>query len=159
MATIDMKQGGSSAGLQVRPTAQPGVVSIKIRGADAATAKGSSLAAADVIQVLDLPAGITEAYATINVITADTGTTLTMDLGDATAADEWVDGADITTTGFKAQGTNGIFDQKKLVTSADVLKLTIATLSAANDDWELEVLVELTDMSGNPRARSAKDNP
>lgn len=157
MATIDLKQGGSTGIVNYCPTAQPGVVSIRITGADAAAAKGSALAATDVIEVMDLRVGCTEAYATINVRTADTGTTLTVDLGDGTAADEWVDGADFTSTGFKAQGTNGIFDQKKLVTSADVLKLTIATATAANDDWEAEILVELTDYTGNPRARAAKD--
>lgn len=159
MATINLKQGGSTAGLEVRPTAQPGVVSIRVRGADAATAKGSALAAADVIQVMDLPAGATLAFVTLNVRTADTGTTLTMDVGDATAADEWVDGADATATGFKAQGTNGIFFNKKLVTTADTLDITLVTLTAAGDDWEVEVLAEVTDYNGKPRARSAKDNP
>ena len=48
MATIDLKQGDSTAGLQVCPTAQPGVVSIRVTGAQAAAAKGSALAAADV---------------------------------------------------------------------------------------------------------------
>lgn len=157
MATINLIQGQNYAGLAVRPTAQPGVVSIRVTGAEAAAAKGSALAAADVINILNLPAGTTAAYGTVNVRKADSGTTLTVDLGDGTAADEWVDGADATTTGYKAQGTNGVFDQKKLYTAADTLFLTIATASAANDDWEIEVLIEITDYTGNPRARVAKD--
>ena len=159
MATVNMIQGGSVAGLAWTPSAQPGIVSVRLRGADAATTKGSALAASDVIQVLTIPAGTVLAGATLYVRTADTGTTLTMDLGDGTAADEWVDGVDATATGYAAQGTNGIFDQRKLYTSADTLKITIATLSSANDDWEVEVLAQFVDYSGNPRARAAKDNP
>lgn len=159
MATVDLKQGGSTAGLQMCPTAQPGVVSIRVRGADAAAAKGSALAAADIIEVMDIPAGVVVSNATINVRTADTGTTLTFDLGDTATADEWVDGADGTTAGYKAQGTNGVFSQSILYTSASVLELAIITATAANDDWEVEVLAELTDYTGNPRAQAAKDNP
>lgn len=159
MATIDLKQGGSAAGLEVRPTAQPGVVSVKVRAADAVAAKGSALAAADIIEIMDIPAGTAVGFATLNVVTADTGTTLTFDLGDTATADEFVDGADGTTTGYKAQGTNGVFSQKILYSSASTLELLVATATSANDDWEVDVLFEVTDYSGNPRARAAKDNP
>ena len=158
MADIDLKQGGNTAGLSIRPTAQPGIVSIRVTGKDAVAANGGNdLAANDTIQLMDLPAGTTVAYGTLNVRKADSGTTLTFDLGDATDADRWVDGADITTTGFKAQGTSGIFDQKILITSAASLQLTIATLTAAEDDWEMEALIEITDFTGNPRVAPAKD--
>jgi len=157
MANIDLKQGGATAGLGMAATAAPGIVSVRVTGAQAAAAKGSALAAADIIYVADIPAGTVVSGATLNVITADTGTTLTFDLGDGTAADEWVDGADGTSTGYAAQGTNGIFDQRKFYSSADVLDLKIATASSASDDWEVEILFEMADYTGNPRAKSAKD--
>ena len=55
------------------------------------------------------------------------------------------------------QGTNGLFDVSKLYASADVIDLTVKTLSGANDDWEVEILFEMADYTGNPRAKSAKD--
>ena len=157
MANIDMKRGGSVVGFSDTSQATPGVVSIKLTGADAVAAKGGALAANDIIYVCDIPAGARISGATLNVITADTGTTLTFDLGDGTAADEWVDGADGTTTGFAAEGTNGVFSQQKLYTSADVLDLKVATASSADDNWEVEVLFELVDYSGNPRAKTLKE--
>jgi len=158
MATVStLKQGGTGAGLGNFNTKQPGVVSVRLRGADAADAKGSALAANDLIQVCTIPAGTTVGFATLNVLTADTGTTLTFDLGDGSTADEFVDGADGTTAGFAAQGTNGVFSQKILYTSADVLQLKVVTASSANDDWEVEVLFEVTDYNSKPRPQSAKD--
>lgn len=157
MADINLKQGGSAVGLGTAGTAQPGVVSVVLKGSDAAAAKGSALAANDIIFVADIPAKCTVGNAMVRVLSADTGTTLTFDLGDATAADEWVDGVDGTTAGDSSQGTNGVFDQVKYYASADVLDLKIASASAAADDWIVEVLYVLTDYSGNPRVRTAKD--
>lgn len=159
MATVDEKQGGTAAGLYQRPTATPGVVSIIIRGADAAATKTSALAAADIIEAMTIPAGTSVGFVTMNVLTADTGTTLTFDLGTTATGDLYVDGADGTTTGLKAEGTNGTFDAKEIFTSASVLELLVATASSAADDWVVEILAEVTDYTGNPRPRSAKDNP
>ena len=50
-----------------------------------------------------------------------------------------------------------MFSQKILYTSADVLQLKVVTASSANDDWEVEVLFEVTDYNSKPRPQSAKD--
>ena len=157
MANINLKQGGSAAGLGMCATATPGIVSVRVTGAQAAAAKGSALAAADIIYVADIPAHTMVRGVTLAVKTADTGTTLTFDLGDAGSADEFVDGADGTTAGYYVQGTNGLFDVAKLYAAADVIDLTVKTIGSANDDWEVEILFEVADYTGNPRAKSAKD--
>lgn len=157
MATIDMKQGGSAAGRGWSATSQPGVVSIRVRAADVVTAKGSALAASDVIQLMDLPANTRYGHATIEVITADSGTALTGNLGD-TDADAFIAAGDLTATGIVAEGT-GTFDLTKIAASADVLALTLVTVTSAGDDWEIDVLIEVADYTGNPRAIAAKDNP
>jgi hypothetical protein len=156
MATIDMKKGGTAAGLSWTPTAQPGVVSIRLRAADAVTAKGGALAASDIIEVLTIPAGTSYGKATINVITADTGSALTCNLGDTAAAATYIAAGDLTATGIVAEGT-GAFDVTQIAAAATVLEVALVTVTSAGDDWEIDVLVEICDYTGNPRAKSAKD--
>ena len=160
MSTItSLKAGDTTAGLGVSATAQPALVSVRIRAADAVTSKGSALAANDLIAVATIPANTSVGNATYNVLTADSGTTLTIDLGTTSVADEFVDGNDCTATGVAAAGTNGVFSQRILYTTADVLYLKVATASSASDDWEIEVFFEVCDYTSKPRGRAAKDNP
>jgi len=155
--TINLKQGGASAGLGVSPTAQPGIVSIKVTSAMCVAAKGSAIAAGDVFYLMDIPAGTVIGGVTMNQKVVATGTALTFDLGDSASADEFVDGADAKVLGFKAQGTNGLFDVRKLYTAATTMDLTIKTESSSASEWEAEVLFEYVSYQGNPRAKSAKD--
>ena len=156
MATINMKQGGATAGLSVSPTSQPGIVSIKVRAVDVVAANGGvTIGAGDVIQLMDIPAYTRYGYGTINVKTIDSGTAFTVNLG-ATNADEFIAAGPFTTLGIVPEGT-GTFDLNLISGAADVLALTVAAETATGDDWVVEVLVEVADYTGNPRARSAKD--
>ena len=154
--TINAKQGGSVAGFADSAGAPVKVQSIRVTKDQLTTAKGSALAANDVFYLMDIPAGTALSAVTCNVLTA-AGGTLTLDIGDGTAADEWVDGADATSTGYKAQGASGILSQTKVYAAADTLDLKIATESSSTGNWEVEVLFMYAEYIGSPRAKSAKD--
>lgn len=157
MATVDMKQGGSVVGYADSATAKPQVVSIRIKASDVVTAKGGALAASDIIEVMTIPAGSRYGKATVDVITVDSGTALTCNLGDTAAAATYVAAGSLAgSTGIVAEGT-GAFDVTQIAAAATVLELALVTVTAAGDDWEVDVLVEICDYSGNPRAKSAKD--
>ena len=72
---------------------------------DALIAAGNSIADGDVFQMLEIPAGCLVLNAGAEVMKAFTGScTLDMDFG---GGDDIIDGADITSTGFCAAGSNG----------------------------------------------------
>lgn len=154
MATVDITP--SSAVLTAGShsdngfTRKPYSKSVFVTGAAALAAKGSALAAADVIQFLDIPPKTVVLGALIDVITADTGTTATVDLGYGGNVDVFSDGVDISgSTGMGALGTNGkVITSAALFTVADTLDLTLATYSGSNDDWVIRVEVLFLDVSG-----------
>jgi hypothetical protein len=146
MATIDYTVGGTTGHpSQVRKSY---VRTFYVTGADAAASKGSALAASDVIQVTNIPAESVVTHAGVRITTADTGTTLTFDIGDGSTTA--VSGADATSTGSSVGAMDTIYD------AADTLDLTIASLTSANDDWEAEVFVVMADASALPKAQSAE---
>ena len=72
---------------------------------DALIAAGNTIANGDVFQMLEIPAGTLVLNAGAEVMKAFTGScTLDMDFG---GGDDIIDGADITSTGFCAAGSNG----------------------------------------------------
>ena len=72
---------------------------------DALIAAGNSLANGDVFQMLEIPAGCLVLNAGAEVMKAFTSS-CTLDM-DFAAGDDIIDGADITSTGFCAEGSNG----------------------------------------------------
>jgi hypothetical protein len=87
MATIDLSNGLGGAPRPVRSlTNMPYFVEKTIDFAVAATTKGTALAAADVIEVIDVPAGTMVLNAGLQVITVATGESndTTVDLGITT---------------------------------------------------------------------------
>lgn len=73
---------------------------------DALVAAGGSFSAGDIFLVTEIPANSLVLNAGAEVMKAFTSScTLDMDIG--TSGDDVVDGADITSTGFCASGTNG----------------------------------------------------
>lgn len=75
----------------------PYLIDVTIDFADAATAKGSALAAADVIEAIKVPAKSTVLFAGLEVITANVGgsSDVALDVGvTGIDADAWVDGFD-----------------------------------------------------------------
>ena len=72
---------------------------------DALIAAGNTIADGDVFQMLEIPAGTLVLNAGAEVMSAFTGScTLDMDFG---GGDDIIDGADITSAGFCAAGSNG----------------------------------------------------
>jgi hypothetical protein len=67
---------------------------------------GYSCADGDIFQLLEIPANTLVLFAGAEVETAFNGTSPTVDI-DFAAGDDIVDGGDVTSTGFLAQGTNG----------------------------------------------------
>ena len=106
---------------------------------DALIAAGNTIANGDVFQMLEIPAGTLVLNAGAEVMKAFTSScTLDMDFG---GGDDIIDGADITSTGFCAAGSNG---QTNIIgtgsastytqfigTAADTIDCTIAGAAAA----------------------------
>ena len=72
---------------------------------DALVTAGYSGADGDIFQLLEIPAGTLVLFAGAEVEKAFTGS-CTLDM-DFAAGDDIIDGADVTSTGFCAEGTNG----------------------------------------------------
>jgi len=69
-------------------------------------AAGYSCADGDIFQLLEIPANTLVLFAGAEVETAFNGSSPTVDI-DFAAGDDIVDGGDVSSTGFLAQGTNG----------------------------------------------------
>ena len=112
MATYDMTSssttGVSSNSIAALPS-QTGMGSMRMIQAyldiDALVAEGYSGANGDIFQLLEIPAGTLVLFAGAEVEKAFTSS-CTLDM-DFAAGDDIIDGADITSTGFCAKGTNG----------------------------------------------------
>ena len=112
MATYDMTSssttGVSSNSIAVLPS-ETGMGAMRMVQAyldiDALVAAGYSGADGDIFQLLEIPAGCLVLFAGAEVEKAFTGS-CTLDM-DFAAGDDIIDGADITSTGFCAEGSNG----------------------------------------------------
>ena len=112
MATYDMTSkdttGVSSNSIATLPS-QSGMGVMRMVQAyldiDALVAAGYSGADGDIFQLLEIPAGCLVLFAGAEVEKAFTGS-CTLDM-DFAAGDDMIDGADITSTGYCAEGSNG----------------------------------------------------
>ena len=112
MATYDMTSssttGVSSNSIAVLPS-QTGMGAMRMMQAyldiDALVTAGYSGADGDIFKLLEIPAGTLVLFAGAEVEKAFTGS-CTLDM-DFAAGDDIIDGADITSTGFCAEGSNG----------------------------------------------------
>jgi len=106
-------------------------------------AKGSALAALDVVEVLTIPAKCIVMAAGITPIAVANSTTLTLDLGDGTDVDRNVDGFDAKAT------TDGvpIMTVEKYYPTADTLDLTYATLTGTLTTGSVRVWAIVIDIS------------
>ncbi len=105
---------------------------------DALIAAGNTIADGDVFQMLEIPAGTLVLNAGAEVMKAFTGScTLDMDFG---GGDDIIDGADITSTGYCAAGSNGQTNTvvgsaastyTQFIGTTDTIDCTIAGAAAA----------------------------
>ena len=121
---------------------------------DDLVAKGYSGANGDIFQLLEIPAGTLVINAGAEVMKAFTSS-CTLDM-DFAAGDDIVDGADITSTGFCAAGTNGQTNTvvgsaastyTQFVTTTDTIDAKIA--GAAPATGRLRMYATFIDLAGH----------
>lgn len=127
----------------------PYTVDFVLDFAKALTAKGSALAAADVIEVLDIPAGSVVLSVGAEVTAVADSTTLTLTVGTGADADEWVAALDGKTLGWSAD-----LDSVPTVNTyaaADTIDVTLATLTGTLTSGKVRVFATLIDVSDKSR--------
>ena len=121
---------------------------------DALVAAGGSFSDGDVFQVLEIPANTLVINSGAEVMKAFTGS-CTLDM-DFAGGDDIIDGADITSTGVCAAGTNGQTNTivgsaastyTQFITATDTIDCTIA--GAAPATGRLRVYATVIDLSGH----------
>ena len=121
---------------------------------DALVAAGGSFSDGDVFQVLEIPANTLVINAGAEVMKAFTGS-CTLDM-DFAGGDDIIDGADITSTGFCAAGTNGQTNTivgsaastyTQFVTTTDTIDAKIA--GAAPATGRLRMYATVIDLAGH----------
>lgn len=152
MATITTLAGGASAGRTAGSV--PYVVDKVIDFAAAATAKGSALAAADVIECLSVPANTVILNAGFEVITAAGGESAdnAWDLGvTGVDADVFVDGFDGDAAAAGAYAQNAAAFQPVVIgATADTIDLLIQAATTAPTSGSLRVWAVLVSVDGRP---------
>jgi hypothetical protein len=157
MATVTTLAGSASAGRTAG--AVPYLVDVTIDFAAAATAKGSALAAADVIECINVPANTLILNAGLEVITVLGGESndTTFDLGvTTTEPDNFVDGFDADAAAAGAYAQNAAAYQPLVIGTADTIDLLIATATTAPTSGEVRVWAVLMNIDGRP-ARASVD--
>jgi hypothetical protein len=157
MATVTTLAGSASAGRTAG--AVPYLVDVTIDFAAAATAKGSALAAADVIECINVPANTLILNAGLEVITVLGGESndTTFDLGvTTTEPDNFVDGFDADAAAAGAYAQNAAAYQPLVIGAADTIDLLIATATTAPTSGEVRVWAVLMNIDGRP-ARASVD--
>ena len=149
MATIDLSSGIGNGQHPSRSLGRlPYVVEKTIDFAVATTAKGSALAAADVIEAIDVPAQSVVLNAGYEVTAAITGDVV-VDLGvTGVDVDVFVDGAVLaaaTTVGTFAQ--NAAAYQPVVIGAADTVDLLIAASTTAISAGKVRVWALVVDVS------------
>jgi hypothetical protein len=149
MATVTTLAGGATAGRTVGSV--PYLVDKNIDFAAAATAKGSALAAADVIECISVPVNTVILNAGIEIITVMGGESndTTFDLGTAVDADVFVDGFDADAAAAGAYAQNAAAFQPLVVgATADTIDITIATATTAPTSGVARVWAVLMNVDG-----------
>lgn len=149
MATISTLSGGATAGRTAGSV--PYLVDTTIDLAAAATAKGSALAAADVIEAISVPANSVILNAGIEVITAVDGSAAAnaWDLGvTGVDADAFVDGFALHSATAGAYAQNAAAYQPVVVATADTIDLLIQAATTAPVSGVLRVWAVLMDVDG-----------
>ena len=161
MATYDLTSkdttGVSSDSIVAMPSAKNTHVMRNIEAyldIDALVAAGGSFADGDIFQVLEIPANTLVINAGAEVMKAFTSS-CTLDM-DFAAGDDIIDGADITSTGFCAAGTNGQTNTivgsaastyTQFVTTTDTIDAKIA--GAAPATGRLRMYATVIDLAGH----------
>jgi hypothetical protein len=123
--------------------------------AAAATAKGSALAAADVIEAISVPANTIILNAGLEVVTVAGGESndTTVDLGvTTTEPDIFIDGFDLDAAAAGAYAQNAAAFQPLVIGTADTIDLLIATSTTAPTSGVVRVFAILMDVDARKTA-------
>ena len=159
MATISTLAKGNSNyhGTRGGNVSLPYRAEVYIDWAAAATAKGSALAQADVIQCIKVPKGTQVLFAGLEVITQMTGssTDATLDLGVTGGdVDAFVDGIDLDASVAGTYGTPAtaaITPATSFFTAAGTIDLLIVTQTGTITGGVVRVFADLLDCTGGSR--------
>jgi len=157
MATVTTLAGSASAGRTAG--AVPYLVDVTIDFAAAATAKGSALAAADIIECINVPANTLILNAGMEVITVLGGESndTALDLGvTGVDVDVFVDGFDGDAAAAGAYAQNAAAFQPVVIGTADTIDLLIQAATTAPTSGEVRVWAVLMNVDGRP-ARATAD--
>jgi hypothetical protein len=154
MATVT--ELARAVGGEGTPGRKPYYVEQVIDFAAAATAKGSALAAADIIEAITVPAGTMVLNAGLQVVTVATGESNdnTLDLGiTGVDADGFVDGFDLDAAAALAYAQNAAAFQPFVLGAEDTIDVLIATATTAPTGGKIRVFAVLLDV--NPTGDTA----
>ena len=123
---------------------------------DIAKIENYSCTDGDIFQLLEIPSGTLVLFAGAEVLTAFDGTSPTVDI-DFAAGDDIIDGGDVSSTGFLAEGTNGqandvttgaasLFTQFQ--SSTDTIDVKLIAGSADVTEGKLRVYACVIDCNG-----------
>ena len=129
------------------------------------TDDGYSCTNGDIFQLLEIPANNFVLIAGAEVLTAFNGSSPTVDI-DYAAGDDIVDGGDVTSTGFLAEGTNGQSNDvitgadslwEQWITTTDTIDVKLIAASADVSSGILRVYAVLIDLNGHAETADEVD--
>ena len=161
MATFDMTSkdtaGVSSDSIAVNQASRAGTSMRMVEAIlDISKIDNYSCTNGDIFQLLEIPAGTFVLFAGAEVLTAFDGSSPTVDI-DFAAGDDIIDGGDVTSTGFLAEGSNGqandvvtgaasTFTQH--VTTTDTIDVKLIASSADVTEGKLRLYACIIDTNG-----------
>ena len=173
MATFDMT-ASSTAGVNsdssaVLPASRDGMDMRMVEAIlDISKITDYSCTNGDIFQLLEIPANTFVLFAGAEVLTAFDGTSPTVDI-DFAAGDDIIDGGDVSSAGFLAEGTNGQANDTmtgaastftQFVTTTDTIDVKLIASSADVTTGKLRVYACVVDVNGAQElaAEVARDN-
>jgi hypothetical protein len=173
MATFDMTSsataGVSSNSIAALPASRDGMNMRMVEAIlDISKITNYSCTNGDIFELLEIPANTFVLFAGAEVLTAFDGTSPTVDI-DFAAGDDIIDGGDVTSTGFLAEGTNGQANDTitgaastftQFVTTTDTIDVKLIAASADVTTGKLRVYACVIDVNGAQELATevARDN-
>tara|TARA_R100000900_G_scaffold135466_1_gene113074 strand:+ start:172 stop:699 length:528 start_codon:yes stop_codon:yes gene_type:complete len=161
MATFDMTSsataGVNSNSIAALPASRDGMNMRMVEAIlDISKITDYSCTNGDIFQLLEIPANTFVLFAGAEVLTAFDGTSPTVDI-DFAAGDDIVDGGDVTSAGFLAEGTNGQANDTmtgaastftQFVTTTDTIDVKLIASSADVTTGVIRVYACVVDVNG-----------
>ena len=161
MATFDMTSsataGVNSNSIAVLPASRDGMNMRMVEAIlDISKITDYSCTNGDIFQLLEIPANTFVLFAGAEVLTAFDGTSPTVDI-DFAAGDDIIDGGDVSSAGFLAEGSNGQANDTmtgaastftQFVTTTDTIDVKLIASSADVTTGKLRVYACVIDVNG-----------